>query len=290
MRTVVPNSSYVVRISRYQTDHGLQPIAVKTISGAVMDEEVMFNVDSAVIDWQQHMKRNPEVTALYGFKIEVEGDDGPERNVQFVHSHDGSDKRFQPQLVIYSYDHEALQIDYNALMQLNDEVPSGRKRRSQPDVSGRKRHSQPDIAATTAQGRGKRQAESTSPSPNPPPTCHVHSLAIEASHLELFHTFQKDHLSILAPASFNAGICGGVCSKRFPYEYIHSSFVYLLIHRDVFADKNYDFVQSCSPVRYDHIDFLTTNPAGVVAIKRLNNMIIRKCECLDVVSYASNDR
>ena len=230
-------------------------VTSKTVSSAREEEEV-FDVLNAVRDWKLHMENHPaEHNSWHGFRLEIVGESCEDSNLQFV---DDSDTDKQPLLVTYSYDPNTKAIDYQSILHT----------------------SEGNVPAAPKQRRSAKTTRSSSSSVQP--SCGIHELEIEAAHLESLDFF--DGYTVIAPHKYDAGICGGVCQKRYPFTFQHSSFVHLLIHTDAFTDLDYNFNQTCSPVKFDPIDILLATSDAVV-IKRFDDMVINRCECIDVVSF-----
>lgn len=114
----------------------------------------------------------------------------------------------------------------------------------------------------------------------------VNQLDIENADLSMLWLNSNER--IVHPLRYNAGICGGSCGSTLPSgdNLRHSQIVHLLVHLEKFQDHQYKFTQCCAPVSYTPLQLLVRPlyRRGFYMVV-VTNMIIRKCECLEVIDF-----
>lgn len=167
-----------------------------------------------------------------------------------------------PLLITYTYDSRVEHVDYSA-------------------IAKKVRSSTPTIAAP-AVNRRKRTAGALG-------ECQVQNLTIFTHEIFPGIVTTNEDESIVFPSSYDAGICGGYCDFLGPETTTHAPFVHLLINiLEVFAPSHrhpeYNFMKCCAPVSYLPLKVMvTTPPYEATMIRVVDDMIIDKCECLDII-------
>ena len=113
------------------------------------------------------------------------------------------------------------------------------------------------------------------------PTCKSRPLVVNTS--ELFSVWTNGS-RVLAPATFDARICGGICTHRSPRLSMstHDPFIADLIDlmRIEPSSSAFAFDHCCAPVRYRDLRVISTTGT----IYTIPKMILEACECVDVMN------
>lgn len=125
------------------------------------------------------------------------------------------------------------------------------------------------------------------------PTCQVNNLLVDSRYIfnQMVGSTASD-FSVRAPSYYNAGICGGSCKNvLIPNSMTsnHAPFVYLLVEQPSFqAQHGYTFKRCCAPVRYGPLTVFSVAD-GTASINVIENLMIKECECLDIIELADPD-
>lgn len=176
-----------------------------------------------------------------------------------------------PLLVVYSYDPKLKNINYQAIAKRTlDEV------------------STTGTPVTTTRKRRRRSINSNSTIPG----CTRHSLWVKGSKIfpELVGKQPGDTFEVVIPDQYDAGICGGGCSRTFPVNAPsnHAPFIHVLLGISDFIEQqnnNFNYTECCAPVEYTQQDVLARSATGV-AIHIIPNMKITKCECIYIADFS----
>ncbi len=253
-------------IERLKHSHKPERVHTQQVS-ATRRGPIAFTIVPNLNTWVQHMENHPSMK--YALQVSVYDseaafldkdpalscDSGP---LQFHYTK--SNDELEPLLVIDSFDPESENIDYSLL---TASIP----------------------APTIAQRSNSRRSADTTGQPGYNPSCERNDLQVRREDLNSIKLI-RGH-SIKLPTSYNAGICGGQCEISFPNGPLHATLIHVLIGRNSFEEHGYTFKQCCAPVAYDPLDILSmSNENQVVKITRLKNMIITRCECIDIVQFS----
>ena len=184
------------------------------------------------------------------------------------------DRDKEPLLAIFSYDPTSENLDLAALLNESADLTQPEEKRSVgSEVVGSEMEEQ----------RHRRTRSGASAEVSVPTPCHqLNPLIITANHLKTNNLIKGD---IIQPQSFNARICGGYCEGlTFQYTTMHTALVQLLLRRGHLSDTGYKFTSCCAPVEWEALDILYRTPNGVFKINRYSNVIVKKCECVNVIT------
>lgn len=172
-----------------------------------------------------------------------------------------------PLFIVYSYDYKINEINYK---EIEDYIANELQATStEPQVSERRKRSK-----------------------NDPPACKVNQLDVDSSLIlpSMLRNSNNQELEVMMPDSYNAGICGGLCNSQTPFNTHHSTLISLLIDEPSSISHGYTNIKkSCSPVSYRGLEVFVRNvdePGTSFFIFIIPNMIIDKCECIDIVDYS----
>lgn len=172
----------------------------------------------------------------------------------------------KPVYIVYSYNHEIENINYNDIAN---------------EVIENILTTDGDSAAVSQTGpsrRRKRQIQHN---------CKVNEMRVNKDNIynKMVGSVSQD-FEVVVPLSYNAGICGGACDTSLipdgsPSN--HAPFVYLLIEQKKFRDLHgYSFQRCCAPVKYGPLTVFSTSD-GSHQINTIDNMIVKQCQCLDII-------
>ena len=183
--------------------------------------------------------------------------------VKFIY-HDYNDDN-KPELMVYSYDHKIDSITYKQVMERLASTPTEDLSLTQPQQQGRKKRT---VAHQT-------------------PDCTANDLHIEGSKIfEYILGLDPGTFEVEFPEVYNAGICGGLCHSSTPINSPHSTLLSLLLGESNFRDSlDYEVQKCCTPVKYRELSLLYILN-GEFMINIINDLIIDKCECLDIVVFS----
>ena len=194
----------------------------------------------------------------------------PCSEVKFIYQSSTDDNA--PLFIVYSYDYQINELNYK---EIEDRLASEA------------------MTASTAQpstSQAERRKRSSSEPPTDPPSCEVQELIVESKRI-LPHMRRNKHneqLVVAKPSTYNAGICGGLCTSGLPMHTHHSTLISLLLNEQSF-EHGYKVTKNCSPVKYRDFHVMGHNidlPGTSYVIFIIPNMIIDKCECIDIVDYS----
>ena len=274
MRKPVPLASHqgpVVVLEKYRGHHDPEFVTSRIIPSTRGEGWQVFQIQHIIQAWVNN--KDSHHSRKIGFRLSVYTDfdavqrkspqDCKDAQLQFVYSSEDNAEH-EPLLVIYSYDPAIEQVNLESILnELNTNTTPT------PTVD--------EGTESPTNTEGKRSVV------NQPTRCRVKRLEITKDHLNNIPFIKTG--DIILPESFNAGICGGVCSNRFPQKSsAHAELVHLLLHTRAFTGLNYSkYQQTCSPVRHRAVEFLVHQKNdGAFEIIIRNNLQITDCACLEV--------
>ena len=178
-----------------------------------------------------------------------------------IHFYNGNnDEDTEPLLVVHSYDSDLDKIDYARIL---DTVK------------------QNNTAATEVNKRSARQTQQEIP------FCKVLPLEVQG------HEIPKKNGSeqILAPSSYNAGICGGDCGTTMPQypDLGHNVLIHMLQGSSDFRDRHgHTITRCCAPIKYSPLKMIVLPPNATsesAYIRILENMMVAQCGCIEIVDF-----
>ena len=232
----------------------------------------VFQIQHVIQAWVD--KKDSHNSRKIGFKLSVYSNfqafenKSPQKceeaQLQFVYSSKDQNAEHEPLLVIYSYDPAIEEVNYESILNelSTDATPT-------TTVVG-----QGTESPTNAQRKRSVVSQASG--------CQVRELLITKKHLNDINYISNG--KIILPDQFNASICGGTCSNRFPQgSSPHAALVHLLLHMRAFTGLDYrKYQQICSPVHYVPVEFLVQRKDGVFEIQLRHKLKIAKCDCLEV--------
>ena len=245
-----------------------------------------FKVTSIVSEWVATLARHPH--RHFGFQINVyptlesfrsSGTPFPcdESPIKFYSSKDARESENrdkEPLLAIFSFDPTTENIDLLSLINETSSNSSQEKRSADSEEEDGQRHRE----------RRRRSGDSSATEVSLPiPSCRLNPLTITADHLNSINLIRNHR--IIQPPSFDARICGGQCDRVFPRAPQIAMLVHLLINRRSLDRENYQYTSCCAPVEWEHLDLLSVAQNGAFQINRLKHMVVKRCECIDIVNY-----
>ena len=171
------------------------------------------------------------------------------------------DLNLQPLLVVHSMDPN---IDDNPLVKGMRQLMNS----SQKEKRSLTERTEPTVIVPTP-----------SPTPKPEIPCKTHKVYVT---MDWLNELVVDSGSIIGPAKYNAGICGGTCRLDVPRAPQHAVIHHLLVTgRNGGSPKipRDDYEKCCVPVKYGHMNFLMVKD-GVYSMWKLENSVVKECGCI----------
>ena len=167
-----------------------------------------------------------------------------------------------PILIVYSYNPRVENIDYHRVAERVKLLASA---------------SSTDAGSNAIQPQRKKRSTGIG-------ECAVQPLSVYGSEIVPDLMGLDSSYSVHIPLDYNAGICGGRCISSLPsgVSSKHAPFIHVLLDIQSFNSRHgLNFNQCCVPVKYKNLDVLFIGEEALV-ISIIQNMIIEKCECIDV--------
>lgn len=269
----VSNRGLVVVLEKYRGHHDPEIVTFRVIPSTQGEGWQVFEVQHIIQAWVNN--RDSHDSRKIGFRLSVYANfdelekkspqDCKDAQLQFVYSSkDDKNAEHEPLLVIYSYDPTMEQVNFMSVL---NELSTN----TTP-------------ATTEAEGSESPTNAERKRSVNQSTRCEVKPLVVTKEHLNKIPFIKGG--KVMLPDSFNAGVCGGVCSNRFPRHKetpAHASLVHVLLQTRAFTGLRYEkYQQTCSPVKYAAEEFLVRRDDGVFEIQFRHHIRITKCDCLEV--------
>ena len=279
MKQPIPHALHrgpVVVLEKYRGHHDPEFVTSRIIPSTQGEGWQVFQVQHIIQAWVN--KKDSHDSRNIGFRLSVYTDfdefqkkspeDCKDARLQFVYSpQDDKNAEHEPLLVIYSYDPTMEQVNFQSVLNEygNNTTPAT---------------TEAEGSESPTNAEGKRSVRSVA---NQSTRCEVQPLKVTKEHLNRISFI--DGGRVMLPDSFNAGICGGVCSNRFPRlkeTPAHASLVHVLLQTRAINGLQYNkYQQTCSPVKYAAEGFLVAR-GDVFEIQVRQHIKITKCDCLEV--------
>ena len=191
-----------------------------------------------------------------------------------------------PLLIVYSYDPKIEHMNYKLLAErvLAENMLS---------TTAATSDTLPGVQAVPDSERRKRDDATMAPTATSPPIpgCRVNELTINAQDLRYLNPNKNPKgFNVIMPVTYNAGICGGKCDRSLPSNSgsDHALFIHLLLGTEGFKQQqksHYSYTQCCVPISYKPLEVLYEDDVNNLSINIIKDMIIKECECLDVLDF-----